>query len=434
MPRDETPAGADNIRVLIVPGQDPVGEWMATVVKLDPGLALLGSVRDLDQVLPTLERLSPDVVLVDLSSGILQTRSLLGRIAAPMSGAAVIVVAAGTEVDQVRQAMLYGAQGFLLKPFGEAELLNSVRQAYELVAQRRAELSTVSAPPTIPGGAEANERASVVAVYGPKGGVGCTTLAINLAVALQKRSQQRVTLVDCDLGFGDVDTALNLPASTSIATLLPRLDSLDDNAVLEATLPLHRSGIRVLPAPPHLDMADTLQPDDLRRLLLRLQVLGEGYVVVDTWSRVDDRTLAILDSCKQLVVVTTPQVTALRNTYRFLEVLDLLGYDRDGVVLVLNHCYHHSNVRQQDVERALGHPVAQILDHEPAAVTSSVNHGMPLVEENPNSAVARGIQKLARLLEEREPEHAPLKPARALVTATEAPTLAWRTIRRVGRE
>jgi len=112
-----------------------------------------------------------------------------------------------------------------------------------------------------------------------------------------------------------------------------------------------------------------------------------------------DRTLAILDSCGQLILVTTPQVTALRNTHRFLEVLDLLGYDRDGVVLVLNHCYHHSNVRQQDVERALGHPVAQILDHDPAAVTNSLNLGKPLVEENPNSAVARGIQKLARLLE-----------------------------------
>jgi pilus assembly protein CpaE len=433
MPRDERPKSSDKIRVIILPGQDPVGEWMATVVNLDPGLAMLGSVRDLEQVLPTLERLTPDVVLVDLSSGILQVKNLLSRIAAPMSGAAVIVVATNNEVDQVRQAMLYGAQGFLLKPFGEAELLNSVRQAYELVAQRRAELSTAAPPPTMPG-VEPNERADVVAVYSPKGGVGCTTVAINLAVALQKRSGQRVTLVDSDLGFGDVDTALNLPAETSMATLLPRLDSLDDNSILEASLPLHRSGIRVLPAPAHLDMADTIEPEDLRTLLLRLQGLGAGYVVVDTWSRLDDRTLAILDACKQLVLVTTPQVTALRNTHRFLEVMDLLGYDREGIVLVLNHCYHRSNIRQQDVERALGHPVSQILEHEPAAVTSSLNSGMPLVEQEPNSAVARGIQKLARLVEERKAEYAPLKPARALAPAAEAPALAWRTIRRIGRE
>jgi Flp pilus assembly CpaE family ATPase len=127
-------------------------------------------------------------------------------------------------------------------------------------------------------------------------------------------------------------------------------------------------------------------------------------------------------------------VTALRNTHRFLEVMDLLGYDREGIVLVLNHCYHRSNIRQQDVERALGHPVSQILEHEPAAVTSSLNSGMPLVEQEPNSAVARGIQKLARLVEERKAEYAPLKPARALAPAAEAPALAWRTIRRIGRE
>ncbi|MFN2167552.1 MAG: response regulator, partial [Anaerolineae bacterium] len=132
MPFDELAPSPSKIRVLIIPGDDPVGDWMATVINLDPNMALLGLVRDLRQVLYSVGRLAPDVLLVDISSGILKENSLINRISTPASGVAVIVVAMNNEVEQVRQAMLYGAQGFLLKPFGEAELLSSIRQAYEL--------------------------------------------------------------------------------------------------------------------------------------------------------------------------------------------------------------------------------------------------------------------------------------------------------------
>jgi pilus assembly protein CpaE len=321
--------------------------------------------------------------------------------------------------------MLHGAQGFLLKPFGETELLSSVHQAYELMAQRRAELSTAA---ILPGRVEpeAPRRGDVMAVYGPKGGVGCTMVAINLAVALHETTRLRVTLVDGDLGFGDVDTALNLTASTSIASLLPRLGSLDDEATLEESLLWHRSGIRVLPAPPYLDAADTIQPDELQRLLTRLAGLGEGYVVVDTWSRLDDSTLAIIDCCQHLVVVTTPQVTALRDTHRFLEVMDLLGYERSRVLLVLNHCYHRGNIKQEDVERALGHPIAQVLEHAPGPVTASLNRGVPLVIEYHSSNVARGILSLARKLAEAGTGQEPLKATRSVPAHSEPPTLPRR--------
>ena len=128
------------IRVLVIPGMDPVGDWMADVIKLEQDMTGLGVVRDLSQALETVERLAPEVILVDIGSGILQRTEILSRLASSSSGAAVIVVAMLGEVDMVRQAMLHGAQGFLLKPFSEAELLSSIRQAYELVLQRRAEM------------------------------------------------------------------------------------------------------------------------------------------------------------------------------------------------------------------------------------------------------------------------------------------------------
>jgi len=399
MSPDKIPGLRDDIRVLVIPGTDPVGDWMADVIRSEPDMVFLGLVRDLSQVLESIERLTPDVILVDIGSGILQKSELLNRLSAPASGAAVIVVAMMGEVDMVRQAMLYGAQGFLLKPFGEADLLSSVRQAFDLIVQRRKELPEAKALPSGEG-EEPGERAEVVSVFSPKGGVGCTTLAINLAVALKAASQKPVTLVDGDLRFGDIDTALNIASATSVATVLPQLDELD-NQLLRRSLANHSSGVQVLAAPHNLDAADTIRPEELKRLLVRLSELDGGYLVVDTWSTLDDSTLAILDISQHVIVITTPQVTALRDVHRFMEVLDLLSYDLDRTMLVLNHAYHRSDIKFQDMERALGYPIVQTIEYAPGPVTASLNRGVPLVQEYGDSLAAQNIKRLAQLLLER---------------------------------
>jgi pilus assembly protein CpaE len=255
--------------------------------------------------------------------------------------------------------------------------------------------------PVIAEKAESIRRAETIAVFSPKGGVGCTTVAINLAVALKTITDKPTILLDADLRFGDVDTALNISsASSSIGALVSQLDEMDDQ-LLERSLIPHKSGIRVVVAPPHLDMADAIRPDHLRKLLARLSELDEGYVVVDAWSTLDDCTLSILDSCQQLVVITTPQVTAMRDVHRFLEVLDLLGYSRSETQLVLNNCYHRSDVNLKDLERALGFPIVQQIEYAPTQVTASLNRGVPLVQEYRDSAASRSIMHLAQIIVDR---------------------------------
>ncbi|MGD8475340.1 MAG: P-loop NTPase [Anaerolineae bacterium] len=391
--REAGPMG--KIRVLVIPGMDPVGDWMADVIKLEQDMTGLGVVRDLSQALETVDKLAPEVILVDIGSGILQRTEILSRLAASSSGAAVIVVAMLGEVDMVRQAMLHGAQGFLLKPFSEAELLSSIRQAYELVLLRRAKMPK----PEVPTRAESIRRSHIIAVFSPKGGVGCTTVAINLAVALKLLTDKPTILLDADLRFGDIDTALNISSATSVGTLVSQLDEMD-NQLLDRSLIPHKSGVRVVVAPPHLDMADAIRPEHLKKLVERLAELDEGYVVIDAWSTLDDCTLSILDNCQQLIVITTPQVTAMRDVHRFLEVHELLGYSRAKIQLVLNHCYHRSQVDVKELERALGYAIVQEIEYTPNQVTASLNRGVPLVQEYENSAAAKSIMQLAeRIIE-----------------------------------
>ena len=397
MTQEQKLAWAHNrIRVLIIAGSDAVGDWMASVVKSTPGMALMGLVRDLAQPFDYVQQLAPDVILVDISSGILQMENLINRLSEPGAGAAIIVVAMTDEVDAVRQAMLHGAQGFLLKPFSEEELTGSIRQSYELVFERRAKLGTV---PMLAAGPASKmpSRAKIVAVYSPKGGVGCTTIATNLAVALHTFAGKAVTLVDADLRFGDIDSVLNILSGPSVGVLANKLEDADD-VFLQQSLVAHKSGIKVLMAPPYLDMADAIQAGQIRQIVTRLAGLSDGYVIVDTWSALDEVTLSILDVCDRLMVVTTPQVTALRDAHRFLEALNLLHYDADKIMLVLNHPYQVSNVKRGDVERALGRSIVQEITHTPYQVSTSLNRGAPLVQEFQDSAAAKDIIKLARNL------------------------------------
>lgn len=384
------------IRVLIIAGQDPVSDWMANVISSEPGLLFVGLVRDPAFALESIQKLEPDVLLIDVNSGILRQENLLAQVAAPIARQAVIMVAMMGEVEAVQKAMLRGAQGFLLKPFREEELVGSIRKAYDLLLQRRAEMPSVS---QLMAGEQARlqPQAKIISVYSPKGGVGCTTVAINLAVSLHTLSQKPVILVDGDLRFGDIDIALNITSGTSINRLLPDLDGLDD-PVLENALALHSSGIRVLTAPPLVDAAESIRPEQLSHLLHRLARLGEGYIVVDAWSVLDDYTLAILDASTRLVMLTTPQVTALRDTHRCLDALKLLKYDVEKTLLVLNQCYHRSTIRIRDVEQALGYRIAQVIEHAPGEVTASLNRGVPLVLEYSDSPAAQNILELARTL------------------------------------
>jgi pilus assembly protein CpaE len=300
------------------------------------------------------------------------------------------------EADYLRRSMLAGAREFLIKPFSSDELISSIRRVYELGASRRQAMpSAAPAAPTRTAQERApEEMGKVMAVFSPKGGVGCSTVAINLAIALHQAQKAQVVVVDSSLQFGDVAVLLNLQANRSLADLAPHIDEMDQE-LLNHVILAHPSGIRALLAPPRPEMADLIAPGTLNTILEKLRHVCD-YIVVDTPNTLSDVTLTVLDAAHRVLLITTPDIPAIKNAKLFFEVTEALEYARDKTILILNKADRHASIRSEDIQASIKHPVAAQLPLDERTAMASANQGVPFMMSAPNSPLAQATLALGR--------------------------------------
>jgi pilus assembly protein CpaE len=296
--------------------------------------------------------------------------------------------------------MLAGAREFLVKPFSSDELTASIRGVFNREREKQSRI--VAAGPTGSGSAvvaqtESGEPGQVVAVFSPKGGVGRTTVAVNLAVAAATELGKKVVLVDGSFQFGDVGVLLNLnPKNKSIADLVPELDQAGHEVESIDTFVInHSAGIRVLLAPPSPEMAELIKPDGVRRVIEALR-MSHDLVVVDCTAFFNDTTLAILDAADTILTMLSLEITSIKNMRLFLEVADQLGYEGGKVRLVLNRADSALGIRVTDVEHSIGRKVDETIVSDGRSVVYALNRGVPFFLSNREAQVSQDILRLAR--------------------------------------
>jgi pilus assembly protein CpaE len=268
-------------------------------------------------------------------------------------------------------------------------------RAATLVAATPAQAQQQAARGGMVAGAVQPEREGVVlVVFGPKGGIGTTTVAVNLCVALgQRPGPTKAVLVDASLQFGDVGVMLNLSPTRNISDLGATIDDLDPDSI-DVIAATHASGIRALLAPPRPEMADLVTAEVLKRVLEELRRQYD-FIIVDTATVINDTILTALDVADRIVLIATPDIPAIKNARLFFEITDALNYPPNKIMLVINKVDRRTGITAQMIEDNIKHQVAGQIPLDEPTVLNSINRGIPFMMDQRAKPIAQAVQQLS---------------------------------------
>ncbi len=266
-----------------------------------------------------------------------------------------------------------------------AALAAACRRSRE-VSRRLLAVTTADNAPAAPDG-------RIVTVFAAKGGCGKTTLSVNLGVALARGTGQRVCIVDLDLAFGDVAVSVQLDPARTVVDALPMTGHLDTTGAA-SLLTRYRPGLEMLLAPVTPGDAEKIPPALVGELLAVLRGMFD-YVVVDTPAQFSEHVLTAMDASAHLVLLTTPDVPAVKNLRVALDMMDLLSYPREIRSVVLNRSDSRVGLSLEDVERVVRCPIAAQVPSS-RAVPISINSGTPITLASPGHPVSESVIRFAR--------------------------------------
>jgi len=337
-----------------------------------------------EEALEQTKRVLPHLVIVDVvlpaMNGLALCRTLRQD---PATHSIPIIILSGGEMADKIAGFEAGVDDYMVKPFEPQELVYRVKNLLTRNVQ-------VAAQPA----QKQTARGKVIAVFSPKGGVGKTIIAINLAVALSKLSKKQVLILDADFCFGLVGVNLNLSSTHNILALAENFPSLDEDLVQQVLIH-HESGIRVLLSPLHPENAEIITAAHIGSIMDILSQMN-SYIVVDCHSSYDERTLVLLDKSDIILLIVTPEIGPLMSASRFLDLVNRLDMHPERIQLVLNRFDSKVGYEKTVIERVLKIKVNYFLVSGGREVVMSANKGIPLVMESPKHPFSHGIFDIAK--------------------------------------
>jgi pilus assembly protein CpaE len=375
----------EQIRLLVVEDVPQVASHVRALLQAQSQIKMLDVVTAGDRAVGSVAEMHPDVVLVDaLLQGRVSGQQVAEQIrqAEPQVGVIMLTV----PQNPVSENSERGIDAVLKMPFTGFDLTTMIRK----VGEERAVES-------------ARSGSLVVTLFSPKGGVGRTTLAYNIAVALGQ--DHRVCLIDGSLQFSDLRGLLRVPAVAPSIVNLPT-DKIRDQDVADVTWK-DPSGIDILLAPPRVEMAEMVTTRDIEKVLSILRQMYE-FVIIDTRAALSEDVLVFLDSADLILQVLTYDSMAIRSLAMSAETFAAIGYPQSKLTTILNRSDASGGFDKADVEQALGSRIDFEVVSDGHLVLASNNEGIAFVSSSPESPIAQGVKRIADSLAAHLRERAPV--------------------------
>ena len=388
----------DTIRVMVVDDIQQTRENVIRSLKFQPQIEVVATASNGAQAIEFARNTKPDVVLMDVNMPDMDGITATTGVKKAVPYVQVIILTVQDDVDYMRKAMLAGARDFLTKPPMIDDLIQAVEGAAAIARTEKSK--TIQASRIARTAAHPVARSGhIITVYGPKGGVGCTTIASNLAVALAD-NETSVVLVDADLLYGDVAVYFNEHSVNTLADLTPRAQDLDPE-VIEDVLITHSSGVKLLSAPRPAD-AEEINPGQFSDLIKYLRSMFM-YVIIDTSTKLSDITIAALDASDLLILITGHGIPDISRTQKSLELLPLLKFDPENTVVVMNQYDKRINISPEKVAKSFNKEISVVFPKDDRIVIPSVNRGEPFMLRSGimSRPIGQAMRSLAALIRKR---------------------------------
>lgn len=329
--------------------------------------------------LKVIQRTSPMVVILhvnDLEQGIRE----VSYIVSTFPRVSVFVTADNDTTEWVLGLMRAGAIEYLFHPMQVPALRDAIQKVGRL---------------WLPVSENVKAKGKVITVYNPLGGMGTTTIAVNLATCLAA-GDSKVALIDLNLFSGDVATFLNINPTYTLSSVTKNISRLDSNFLM-SVMTQHSSGMCVLTEPLDVDESSDITPEQLSRIL---HVLSEmfSYVIIDTGGYVAGCNTAVFEASDHILYNTVMNLPALKNTKRYIANFERKGFQKGKVKLLVNRYIPRADISIEDAQKVLDWKVFHSIPNEYKDVVESINKGAPIVTLYPRSAVSKAIVSLSEML------------------------------------
>jgi pilus assembly protein CpaE len=368
------------LSIAIINSNDASRKALEAVLKqFGESVKIVGSVADFVEGTRLIQTANPMVVILEVYNAATGTEEIK-HILSKSPRTSIFVTSTEKSSDLILSTMRAGAVEYLLEPVEATDLAEALQKVGRLWVTKPAE-SALSG--------------KIISVYNPIGGMGTTTVAVNLAATIAANGG-KVALVDLNLYSGDVSSFLDVnPAYTlsSVTSNVARLDA----SFLMSVMTKHASGVYVLTEPLEVDEALDITPEQIVRVLALLKGVFT-HVVIDTGGSIAGCNQTIFESSDYILFNTVLSLPSLKNAKRYLTAMEKKGLRKDKVKLVVNRYLSRADIQIADAEKVLDHKVFIAIPNEYKDVIASINKGTPIVGMAPRSPVSKAIVQLYELL------------------------------------
>lgn len=376
------------MRILLIDDEPMYFKMM--MKELDKAGYQLDYARTGNEGLAAVSSKNPDIVIVDLKLPDISGFEIIKRLraSADFNFIPILVITGKTELGDKVKAFALGADDYLVKPFYLEELIARLGT----LARRGSAMKIVHQME-----AGKDRKPTIVSVHGLRGGVGCSTLAVNLALALYQLWSKRTLIIDPVITAGQVAMMLNTSPRVTLENYADFPIASIDDSVADNLAILHKSGLYYVAAS-KLPVAADVYSNEFWSKLLEKFIHQNEFIVVDTPHDFSDNAIQLLNASTHILLVMTPELSSLRAASNALIIYDRLGFSKTKIKIVLNSITNHSGIKQTQLEKALGFPVSYTLPYDPEEVIRAINFGEPFILSNPELPISARIEDMAYAL------------------------------------